>query len=153
MGSMGMTRDGRLSSSLSKSSRSTAEALREYTLKLTPPGTTLAPSGELRPETGTANVAEAADTNSPSAQKFLCNSGHALRLESEFSLKFLQRRRGSKRRHSDHAALRADISLPSERGTLLDRDPRSDIRRQNGVAVLPGLILEDFPGRHGDYPG
>src|SRR5580704_1749249 len=103
---MDMTRDGWASSSWLKSSRSTAEALREYTLKLTPPGkltptgTTLAPSGELRPGMGSANVAEAADTKSSSAEEFLCNFGHALRLEAEFPLEFLQRRRGPKRRHS-----------------------------------------------------
>ena len=36
-GSMGITRAGRLSSSRSKSSKINAEALREKTLKLTPP--------------------------------------------------------------------------------------------------------------------
>src|SRR5580658_2996627 len=91
--------------------------------------------------------------DSASAQELLCNFGHALRLEPEFPLEFLQRRRGPKRGHSDHAALRTDISLPSERGSLLDRDPRSDIRREDAVAVLLGLMLEDFPGGHRDYPG
>src|SRR5258708_38366402 len=46
---MGMTRAGRLSSSPSKNSSSTPVALRENTLKLTPPGQMVAPRGELRP--------------------------------------------------------------------------------------------------------
>src|SRR6266850_6810133 len=44
-----MTRAALASSSRSKNSNSTPEAFREKTLKLTPPGTTVAPRGELRP--------------------------------------------------------------------------------------------------------
>jgi hypothetical protein len=46
---MGMMRDGRWSSTRSKKSNSTLEALREKTLKLTPPSMTVEPIGELRP--------------------------------------------------------------------------------------------------------
>lgn len=52
-----MTRDGG-ASSLSKSSRSTCVALREYRLKLTPPRSTDAPSGALRPILDKACLAE-----------------------------------------------------------------------------------------------
>src|SRR5947207_10186489 len=44
-----MTRDGLASSSRSKNTSSTPEAVRENRLKLTPPSTTVAPRGELRP--------------------------------------------------------------------------------------------------------
>src|SRR5260370_39442891 len=117
-----MTRDGRLSSSRLKSSRSIAEALREKTLKLTPPGTTLAPSGTLRPVAVSTKVAEAADMDSPSAREFLCNRGHARRLEPEFPLEFPERRRRPQRRHSDHAPPPGYITPPSECGSPLHGD-------------------------------
>src|SRR5215472_6954824 len=44
-----MTQAGPVSSSMSKSNNSIPEALREKMLKFTPPGTIVAPSGELRP--------------------------------------------------------------------------------------------------------
>src|SRR4051794_38044167 len=46
---MGITRDGRLSSTRSKSSRSMDAAVREKTEKFAPPSTRVAPSGKLRP--------------------------------------------------------------------------------------------------------
>src|SRR5258707_13762361 len=87
------------------------------------------------------------------AQEFLCNRGEAVRLEAEFPLEFLKRRRGPKGRHSNYATRQADVSLPSERGSLLNRDPRADIGRQDAIAVLLCLVLEDVPGRHGDHAG
>jgi hypothetical protein len=44
-----ITREGRASFSWSKNSNSTFEALREKRLKFTPPGTIVAPIGELWP--------------------------------------------------------------------------------------------------------
>src|SRR5579862_7314540 len=85
------------------------------------------------------------------AQEFLRNGGQAVRLEAEFPLEFLERRRGSEGRHSYYAARRANVALPSKCGSLLDGDARANIRRQDAIPVLPGLMLEDVPGRHGDY--
>src|SRR5689334_3965211 len=48
-----MLLEGRASSTRSKKSNSTIEAEREKTLKLAPPGTSVAPSGELLPTRST----------------------------------------------------------------------------------------------------
>ena len=52
--SMGMTREGRASSTRSKKSRSILAALREKTEKFAPPFISVAPNGSLRPVDGTA---------------------------------------------------------------------------------------------------
>lgn len=51
-GSIEMTREGRASSTRSKSNSSTLAALLEKTEKLTPPGTSVAPIGKLQPAVG-----------------------------------------------------------------------------------------------------
>src|SRR5260370_7758457 len=73
-----------------------------------------------------------------------------VRFETKFPLKLLQRRRRSKRLHSNHVARCADVSLPSERRGLLNRDPRLDAGGQHAVPVFLRLVLEDLPRGHGD---
>ena len=79
------------------------------------------------------------------AQEFLCNRGEAVRLEAEFPLELLKRRRGPKGRHSNYATRQADVSLPSERGSLLDGDAGGYVRRQDAGAILLGLMFENIP--------
>src|ERR1700731_4288799 len=67
------------SSSRLKSSNSTPEAFREYTLKLTPPGRTVAPRGELRPQLSTSfstaddSLVVTVGSTRKSMDHFLCN--------------------------------------------------------------------------------
>src|SRR5712692_6147911 len=68
--------------------------------------------------------------------------------ESEFFLKRLEGRRGAEGFHADAVAGAADVAVPAERGGLLDRDARRDLRRQHAVAIFLGLPLEQFPGGH-----
>src|SRR5690349_7942585 len=105
-------------------------------LKFTPPGRTVAPSGELRPRLST-QFATADNTSatwpwpraatlisSPFSQQLFRGRCHPVRLKTEFSLELLERRRSAKCLHADGLARTADISLPSERGGLLNRDAR-----------------------------
>ena len=57
-------------------------------------------------------------------QNLLGCRDHGFRLETEFLLEFLERRRGTESFHPDHSAGIAHIAFPSERGGLLDGDPR-----------------------------
>src|SRR5215467_7957103 len=84
-------------------------------------------------------------------QEFFCDRNQAGGLETEFPLEFLERRRSAEGCHSDNAARRANVSLPSESGSLLDGDARGHFRRQHGVAVLLRLMFEDVPGRYRDH--
>src|SRR5262249_41506731 len=71
---MRTTRDGLPSSSRSKSSSSTPDAVRENRLKLTPPSTTVAPSGELRPAAPVPGVPAATLPHSRMALGFICRT-------------------------------------------------------------------------------
>src|SRR4029077_9413137 len=109
---MGITREGRAAPSRSKNSRVTPAALREKRLKFTPPGRTVAPSGELRPRLSTT-FATADDTSatwpwpiaaplisSPFPQQLFRSRCHPVGLKAEFSLELLERRRSAKCLHA-----------------------------------------------------
>src|SRR5262249_23320732 len=71
-----------------------------------------------------------------------------LRLEAEFFRKFLERRRGAERMHADDSSLCADITLPSEGGSLFYCHPGFYFRGQHALLVFFGLVLEEIPGGH-----
>src|SRR5215831_2205933 len=75
-----------------------------------------------------------------------------VRLEPEFPLQLFQRRRSSERVHTDHAARSADISLPSKRRSLFNRDPCRHFGWQHAFPVAFWLLFKDLPRRHRDHP-
>src|SRR5262245_14876290 len=78
--------------------------------------------------------------------------GHALGLESEFSLQLLERSRRTECVHAnDTAGFPADVALPAESRGLLHRDARRHLGRQHAVLICLRLVLEDVPGRHRDH--
>src|SRR5215510_688790 len=151
-----MTRQGRGSSSRSKSINSTPEAFREKTLKLTPPGRMVAPRGKLFAVLSTLLAATSFAVrarrtvlmNSIPTQLLFRSGDHTVGLKAELPLQLLERRRGSESVHSDHMAGGANISLPSKCGGLLYRDARLDAGGQHAVTIRAGLLVEDVPGRH-----
>ena len=65
--------------------------------------------------------------------------------ESELLLQGLQRCRSAESMHADDPTSRADVALPAERRSLLDRNAGRDVRWQDGVAVFLRLAFEDIP--------
>src|SRR5436190_9365956 len=47
----------------------------------------------------------------------------------------------------------AGVTIPADDGTHFDRDPRANVGRQDAVAVLLVLLLEQFSRRHADHAG
>src|SRR5207247_10611965 len=131
-GSRRIVRAGRASSGRSKKSRSTPDAVRENTLKLTPAGETVAPSAALR---RSISIPALVTRGSLPSEQFLDFRHHAVGLAAQLPLQFLERRRGAERLHADDASGAADVAVPSERGPLLDRNPRRRARREDAVAV------------------
>src|SRR5215831_18181477 len=84
-------------------------------------------------------------TAGPTFKQFFRDGHDALRFEAEFVLKLLERRRSSERLHTNDAASSTNISLPAKGRGLLDRNARLYIRRQDAVAILLRLMLEDVP--------
>src|SRR5215472_15872123 len=74
----------------------------------------------------------------------------AVRLESEFPLQFLERRRRPEGLHADDLARGADVALPPEGRRLLHGDAGRHRRRQHAVPVRLRLALEQIPRRHRD---
>src|SRR6187200_1734993 len=87
---------------------------------------------------------------STSCELLFRRANHTGWFEAELLLQFLEGSRGAERLHADHVAAGADVALPSKRGALFDGNPRLDRRRQYALAVLRGLIVEQFPRRHAD---
>src|SRR4029077_2930057 len=85
------------------------------------------------------------------AQQLLRHRNHTVRLEAKFLLQFLERSRGPEGLHPDHAARRADESLPPERGGLLNCNTSLYGRWQDAILILLGLIIKNFPRRHRDH--
>src|SRR5262250_1937529 len=84
-------------------------------------------------------------TARPISDQFFRDGHDAVRFEAEFLLKLLERRRSPERLHANDAASGTNISLPAESRGLLDRNARLYIRRQDAVAILLRLMLEDVP--------
>src|SRR5208282_3604092 len=89
---------------------------------------------------------------SPPAEQLLGHRRHPLRLEAKVLLQLLERCRGAERLHADDFPLTPHVALPTESRGLLHRDASLHLRRQDAVAVLARLLLEDVPGRHGHHP-
>src|SRR5215472_7780211 len=87
---------------------------------------------------------------SASPKLLLRRGDHVLGLEAEFLLQFLEWTRCSERAHADHAPAGAGVPLPPKCRGLFDGDPGRHGGRQHSIAVLCGLIVEQFPGEHAD---
>src|SRR4051812_48451129 len=68
-----------------------------------------------------------------------------LRGEPELLLQFLQGRRGPEGVHADARPVQSGVARPGKRGRLLDRNTRTDRRREHAVLVLLTLQLEQLP--------
>src|SRR6476646_10789335 len=89
-------------------------------------------------------------STSTSCELLFRRGNHTRWLEAELLLQFLEGSRGAERLHADHVAAGADVPLPSKRGALFDGDPRLHRSREYFLAVLRGLIVEQFPRGHAD---
>ena len=110
-------------SASSKSRSSTASALRENTQKLTPPSTTLAPSGKVRPgETVTASPNRPAATSHGRQRSYDADQARATRTGAGSSQREDRRSRSPKRRHSETARRkRSSIESATFRASLSAR--------------------------------
>src|SRR5271165_1331918 len=90
-----------------------------------------------------------ADVSSSLSPKQIFGSRRDLvRLEAELFLKFFERSRSPEGAHADAAAFYAHIALPPKSRGLFHGHSCLDCRREDTIAVLLALILEDFPGGH-----
>src|SRR5262245_14612413 len=78
---------------------------------------------------------------------------HVVDGESESLLELLERSGGAERLHAQPGAARARVALPAERRRLLHRHARRDRGRNDAVAVLLRLLLEELPRGHADHAG
>jgi hypothetical protein len=72
-------------------------------------------------------------------------SHHVFRLESELALEVLQWSGRPERAHADDFAAATDVPLPAEGGGCLHRYAHGDLGRDDAVAVLLTLALEQLP--------
>src|SRR5262249_2724016 len=82
------------------------------------------------------------------AKHLLRDGAHLVGLESELLHQFLERSRGAKGLHANHATGLANIAIPAEGRGLLNRQAGPHRWRQNTVTIFLRLMIEDFPRRH-----
>src|SRR5437870_832563 len=76
---------------------------------------------------------------------------HFVWAEAEFLQYVLQRRRGSKRVHTDYLAMRSNVLRPAKCRRLLYRDSRLYFLREYLLLIFLALPFKDGPGRHADH--
>src|SRR5262245_13219702 len=86
-------------------------------------------------------------------QAITCELRYPVRGEAELVEQLLQRCRSPEGVHPDHGAAVTDVAVPAQGRCLLHRDARSHRRRQDLVAVLLRLAVEEFPAGHADHAG
>src|SRR5262245_20820252 len=77
-----------------------------------------------------------ASSTSRPPEQLLGGGDNPLGLEAELALQLLERRRGTKGLHADHAAFAPHVAVPPQHRSLLDGETSLDPGRQHLFAIL-----------------